>query len=303
MANKIAENLAAARFLPMRWWTSFELGQYTLDRLIEISSDSSGAVFIFGGDDQVWYRGSKTAQPRDNVLLEYGIFVSKVGRECTVFVPESGTKIPSDLLSITYEQSSHDHETTASRIVTHFKKVFSKKQNLHPEKISIVIDPDWVNKYGNPIDSKNWRMYHLYCGRGGSQSWLAASGQARYWPTEQKTRIRQMCMESIRISNANTMVSLGSGANELDKEISIQLKKSNSFAKYIPVDLSESLLQRSVINTHESIHVPVGIQADFEDRILFVSREANKYGQAPIVYSCIGNTFGNLGSGLIDHNQ
>ncbi len=106
-----------------------------------------------------------------------------------------------------------------------------------------------------------------------------------------------MCVAAVRKAGANTLVSLGSGASELDKDLAIEMRRRNPYVQYIPVDVSESLLHRSVVSVHEEVQVPIGIQADFEDRMRFVSREARKHGSAPLLFSCIGNTFGNLDQG------
>jgi hypothetical protein len=52
---------------------------YTLGRLIELTKIVDASVFIFGEDDKVWYHDSQNQQPRDNVLLEYGLFASRLG--------------------------------------------------------------------------------------------------------------------------------------------------------------------------------------------------------------------------------
>ena len=51
----------------------FPLGVYTWDALIDLSKNVDAAVFIFGEDDKIWFRGEGTMTVRDNVLLEYGL--------------------------------------------------------------------------------------------------------------------------------------------------------------------------------------------------------------------------------------
>ena len=46
------------------------------EKLIEISKKVEAAAFIFAEDDKVWYRMDALLQPRDNVLIEFGIFCS-----------------------------------------------------------------------------------------------------------------------------------------------------------------------------------------------------------------------------------
>ncbi len=80
----------------------FPLGNYVLDSLREISLRVDAAILIFNEDDRAWYRNDSVLQPRDNVVLEYGLFVSQLGREKTIICRRGNAKIPSDLSGIIY---------------------------------------------------------------------------------------------------------------------------------------------------------------------------------------------------------
>jgi len=122
MAKKIAIGLRKDGHTVKLWWDDgvFIDGDYTLLKLIHISNWCDGAVFVFGKDDtEIWFRDKEnntknengTGQirdiPRDNVILEYGIFVSKLGTERVSIVTEKGVKLPSDLSGITYTNKSY----------------------------------------------------------------------------------------------------------------------------------------------------------------------------------------------------
>ncbi|GAO05296.1 TIR domain-containing protein [Anaeromyxobacter sp. PSR-1] len=72
------------------------------DLLVEVEN-SDFALFVFGPDDKIASRGDTQDGPRDNVIFEMGLFVSRLGRERVFMLREKGTtlKIPSDLLGIT----------------------------------------------------------------------------------------------------------------------------------------------------------------------------------------------------------
>ncbi|MGV3618421.1 MAG: TIR domain-containing protein [Fimbriimonas sp.] len=57
----------------------FMPSEQTFKILTELSRNVEAAVFIFGEDDRVWYRGDTVPQPRDNVLIEYGLFAGQLG--------------------------------------------------------------------------------------------------------------------------------------------------------------------------------------------------------------------------------
>jgi cation transport regulator ChaC len=74
----------------------FRPGEYLLSRLIAISREVDAAVFIFAEDDKVWYRQDTLNQPRDNVLLEYGLFSGALGHAAAIICKVGAAKIPTD---------------------------------------------------------------------------------------------------------------------------------------------------------------------------------------------------------------
>ncbi|GLS23548.1 hypothetical protein GCM10007874_65690 [Labrys miyagiensis] len=85
-------------------WTdrqAFPIGSQLLDRLVELSQTVDAAVFIFGEDDKIWYRNQEEMQPRDNVLLEYGLFASRLGWEKSIVCRINKSKTSSDLAGLT----------------------------------------------------------------------------------------------------------------------------------------------------------------------------------------------------------
>jgi predicted nucleotide-binding protein len=87
-------------------WTQnlFTPGDPTWSRLVEMArTQFDFALFVFSGDDIVESRGAATRAPRDNVLLEYGLFVGAVGPDRTFFLfnRDHRPKIASDLAGVT----------------------------------------------------------------------------------------------------------------------------------------------------------------------------------------------------------
>ena len=80
---------------------AFPAGRYTFESLLKLTHICQAAVFVFGEDDKVSRRGSERYQPRDNVLLECGIFASRLGITNTLICRMPESQLPSDLLGIT----------------------------------------------------------------------------------------------------------------------------------------------------------------------------------------------------------
>jgi hypoxanthine phosphoribosyltransferase len=98
----VEKSIESAGHQPLRWDKKelFPLGEYTFSRLMEISKTVDAAIFIFSEDDHVWYRKESTSQPRDNVLIEYGLFAGQLGTRKAIVCVDGKPKISTDLAGI-----------------------------------------------------------------------------------------------------------------------------------------------------------------------------------------------------------
>ena len=105
---EIAMWLEEANLEPVPWNlpTLFLPGENTFLKLIEISKSVDAAVFVFAEDDRVWYRADTVNQPRDNVLLEYGLFVGALGPKRAIICRRGKAKAATDLQGINWIDSS-----------------------------------------------------------------------------------------------------------------------------------------------------------------------------------------------------
>ncbi|MDQ4032117.1 MAG: nucleotide-binding protein [Actinomycetota bacterium] len=83
------------------WNQIFSPGEYTLTTLLQEVEQVDAAIFVFARDDEVKIRGEPGYSARGNVLLEYGIFVARLGRERVLILEEEGVDLPSDVFGIT----------------------------------------------------------------------------------------------------------------------------------------------------------------------------------------------------------
>lgn len=88
-------------------WTQgvFKPSSYTLIDLIENAKEKDFGVFVFSLDDTVTIRNDKKLSIRDNVLLEFGLFVGAIGLErCFIILPNDVEKfhLPTDLNGLTF---------------------------------------------------------------------------------------------------------------------------------------------------------------------------------------------------------
>lgn len=81
----------------------FRINESTLDSLFRQLDLTDFAALVLSPDDLVESRGQTSPSPRDNVLLELGLFLGRLGRRraFATFDSDSSLKLPSDLLGIT----------------------------------------------------------------------------------------------------------------------------------------------------------------------------------------------------------
>jgi hypothetical protein len=294
LAQSIAHEFALTqKYEPIRWWQAFPKGAITLDRLIEVAEGVDGAIFLFTGDDQTWYRGDLTTTARDNVTLEYGVFVRKLGRQRTLILKQNEVRVPSDIHAISYGEVISDDKTVAELAVEHFDEVFSSYP-YNSSAVNIVIDPSLIDKQLAPFAPFGWNVRNLYLGLEGAKDWLATSGDPSYVPTSDEYELREMLRQSVGELDVRTFVSFGPGDARTDLELTTSLAKTEPWLQYIPVDICIGLLQHAINVINKDIPVPVGILGDFEDGLGFIKAQLHNYAPEPKVFALLGNTFGNL---------
>lgn len=81
----------------------FGLGLGTLETLVNSLNKFDFAALVLTPDDILTSRGATSETPRDNVLLELGLFIGYLGRQRTfiVYNRDKNLKLPSDLAGVT----------------------------------------------------------------------------------------------------------------------------------------------------------------------------------------------------------
>lgn len=100
----------------------FTAGEYTLETLEARSRSFDGALVVGTSDDQLISRGMNYSAMRDNLLLEFGMFVAMFGRRRALLAIEGlgETKVASDLFGLTcigFSRTEQVDEGIASAVV------------------------------------------------------------------------------------------------------------------------------------------------------------------------------------------
>jgi hypothetical protein len=123
----------------------FGLGQGTLETLVDRLNDFDFAALILTPDDITMSREAIEQSPRDNVLLELGLFIGALGRERSFIVYDRGAplKLPSDLAGVTpatYQKHSSGNLQSSLGAATTLIKGTIERLGQRSEKIKAEVD-------------------------------------------------------------------------------------------------------------------------------------------------------------------
>jgi hypothetical protein len=84
------------------WKGLVKVGDFTIDKLLALIPTFDFGIFVFAADDTVEIRGQRLLVARDNVVLELGLFMERLGRKRTLLVVQDiNLHLPSDLQGLT----------------------------------------------------------------------------------------------------------------------------------------------------------------------------------------------------------
>ncbi len=302
LAGRIAKELEKHQFHPLLWWKQevFRAGDVLLDRLVQLSRMCGGAVLIFGGDDEVWSRGVASIGVRDNVLLEYGLFLGGCDREHTVIVAERDAKRPSDLDGITvvfFEDGKDTHSSIAKAVAGHFARLLREESRDFRSGPSIVIHMDWSMELHTITRAGAgwWSLASLYGGMEGALAWRAVESDPSYSKRVQTSEGGTQIGILVGKRKVSTVVSLGPGIGSVDVEVMANLRE-NRWREYVPVDVNQYLLLESARRVSEQNAMTEsvrGILCDFDKNLSFVGDVVRRHTKGPRLFLMVGGTFGN----------
>lgn len=81
-------------------------GMTVIEKFEDLAARAGFAVVLVTPDDIGYAAGKeeeKSCRPRQNVILELGYFVGRIGRSKTLVLTKGGVELPSDILGLVYE--------------------------------------------------------------------------------------------------------------------------------------------------------------------------------------------------------
>ena len=99
MKAEVARYIEKLKLTPIILQERLNKGDTIIEKFERLSNEASFAVALFSDDDD--FNGEKRA--RQNVILEYGYFIAKLGRKNTMLLKKGEIEIPSDINGVLYE--------------------------------------------------------------------------------------------------------------------------------------------------------------------------------------------------------
>jgi hypothetical protein len=103
LARAIKDNLDRDADVTVWDEGSIAVGNYTLDALLQRTAEFDFGVFVLSPNDLITKRDRQLPVARDNVLFEFGLFVSELGRDRAFLVYPRDVpdfRLPSDLIGL-----------------------------------------------------------------------------------------------------------------------------------------------------------------------------------------------------------
>jgi predicted nucleotide-binding protein len=152
----------------------FGLSRGTLETLAEAVNRFDFAILVLTPDDLTLSRENLTPSPRDNVLLELGMFIGAIGRRRSFIVHDrtKDLKLPSDLAGVTNATfAPHDDNNLIAAVgpvCTQVKQVVNELGMRTRSELTGIIDPNEqflivADLLGEPANQFFIQMFELNC--------------------------------------------------------------------------------------------------------------------------------------------
>src|SRR5690606_30437186 len=117
----------------------FRLSRQSLESIVEALDRTDFGVFVFTPDDRTLMRAEEKSSVRDNVILELGLFIGRLGRLRTFIVQPRDVDFhsPAGLLGITvatYDGQREDLQAALGTACDQIRRELSAHRPVFPDK-------------------------------------------------------------------------------------------------------------------------------------------------------------------------
>lgn len=176
----------------------FPLGHYTFETLNVLKDKVDASIFIFGEDDEVWYRGDSKLIPRDNVLIEYGLFAGVLEPSRVAICKSGHIRLASDLLGVTYVDLGNP-KRAREELNRWFEKIATDSPSLGRARLMA-----FQNKFSMPATNHYWRSLP----ENAEKRFVLLGGSNKSWIRHSTERRKSLGRSIVRIIQADGEVAM-----------------------------------------------------------------------------------------------
>jgi SAM-dependent methyltransferase len=126
------------KFQPLPWYEAFPIDStFTLERLVEVTAEVEFAIFLLGGEDSRVRRGEPGRVPRDNVVLEFGLFLGVLGPGRVFVLRYAESSAPTDLDGLIVTSLEGSPSAQRARIKKFVAELESVVDRLPPRSLPL----------------------------------------------------------------------------------------------------------------------------------------------------------------------
>lgn len=283
--QSLLEDVATVRVWSQRL---FKPNRGNLETVLNAIDEYDFACFLAPPIDTTTSKGKEHKAVRDNIILEYGLFLGKLGPDRVFLLYPRGTEmtLPSDLTGVSHlEFKPVDDDNPDESVLGPAAKVVEDHIGIHgvraatvERRYNPVLERGTVDRVGHVSDAalyfsrkrhgykKDIRQFILqnevipslyyYATEDGAELWLEMSSQPRYrfksnsirLLRQNASQISDMVMSHLPGKREVDFISLGSGDGEKDRVLLDGLLHAHADLTYYPLDISDTLLVECVRN-------------------------------------------------------
>jgi hypothetical protein len=162
------------------WWSdeAFPAGKTFIEALVDITARTNASLLLATTDDEATRRGDSKFQPRDNVILEHGLFVGAHGRGRAAIATLGKPDLPTDLLGIVVvelsrtERMSQFKEKNRGPIRKWVAQLQQPSSDLVSAALTTLPERDTLLAFMDEMD-KIWQKFDAGWGRIHRQDYVA----------------------------------------------------------------------------------------------------------------------------------
>jgi Predicted nucleotide-binding protein containing TIR-like domain/Histidine-specific methyltransferase, SAM-dependent len=305
--EKIAVWLADAGVEPVPWEEPQVLlpGLPTMRQLLNIAGEVAGAVFVFAEDDLM--ADGRVALPRDNVILEYGLFAGTLGEKNAIVIVVGNPKLPTDFSGVYVDLNKPEKARVQLR--EWVKRLRPREYPYASQIFPTYVDAAFATNHKHAArpeilskinDELMIPTRYLYDNEFGTDHWFGLCDELSYrffkdglnfWRDNAHKIVAAIKSET---GNAFDFVSLGPGDGQKDLQfIQACVEDEDLDVIYYPYDVSLRMISRTVQQLRDCV-VPIKLRAILADFTQFPQIDSVFAARrVPKVISLLGNSLGN----------